>query len=232
LAEVFMQLVCWLRQCLGLVVAVLLLGSVAPASAMTLLDLNEGTSFLSGDGNLEFSFDAGSVALGGALNADLSNYSVITRDDGFRIVGPIAVADGNMGDIVLDYNVSSTRGMANPIVSAEVFFNGSVSAAGSPGGLMASAKVVQDFSNGSSLGVGATGGGFWDKSDSVDFAPIDSLDVSLRDIEVKSLEVGQLAAISVIDQRFNVVPEPGTAMLMLSGGLTGLAVMGVSRRRA
>ena len=216
---------------LAMAIAAVLWVGAGPAGALSLADLNAGMTFMSGDGNLEFSFGEGSVVVEGSLNTDLNSYSVIERWDGFRIVGPIGVADGNQGDIQLDYSVSSTRGMANPIVLAEIFFNGSVSAPESMQAVVATANIAEAFSNGSELGVQVTGGGFWNLNDIASFAPTATLEV-LRDIQVSTLEAGQVAAISVIDQRFAVVPEPGTAMLMLSGGLTGLVVLGRSRRRA
>ena len=206
-------------------IAVLCLGVAAPASALTLGDLNAGDMFTSGNGALEFSFDIGSVVIAGSLNSNLDNYVVVTLDNGFRIVGPIGVADGNVGDILLDYSVSATN-ILNPIISAELSFNGSAF------GLGSTANIAEDFSNGDSLNVAVTGGGFSQKHDMALFGQdIATLDV-LKDIQVISADIGHLASISVIDQRFNVIPEPGTAALMLGGGLVGIAALGRSRRRA
>ncbi len=207
-------------------IAVLCLAVTAPASALTLGDLNAGDMFTSGNGALEFSFDIGSVVIAGSLNSNLDNYVVVTLDNGFRVVGPIGVADGNVGDILLDYSVSATN-ILNPIISAELSFNGSAF------GLGSTANIAEDFSNGDSLNVAVTGGGFSQKHDLALFSePTDLLAVVLKDIQVISVDIGHLASISVIDQRFNVVPEPGTAALMLGGGLVGIAALGRSRRRA
>ncbi len=206
-------------------IAVLCLGVAAPASALSLGDLNAGDMFTSGNGALKFSFGIGSVVVAGSLNSNLDNYLVVTLDNGFRVVGPIGVADGNVGDILLDYSVSATN-VLNPIISAHLSFNGSAF------GLGSTANIAEDFSNGESLAVAVTGGGFSQKTDWVDFPATDLLAVVLKDIQVISVDVGHLASISVIDQRFNVVPEPGTAALMLGGGLVGIAALGRSRRRA
>jgi hypothetical protein len=204
---------------------VLWIGFASTASALTLADLNAGDMFTSGNGGLEFSFGAGSVVVSGSLNSDLDNYEVVVLDDGFRLVGPIGAADGNDGDILLDYSVSATN-LLNPIFSAYLLFNGSAF------GLGSTANIAEDFSNGYSLAVAVTGGGLSQKNDLALFAePTETLAVVLNNIQVMSSGVGQLASISLIDQRFAVVPEPGTAALLL-GGLVGMAVTRRPKRRA
>jgi hypothetical protein len=204
---------------------VLWIGFASTASALTLADLNAGDMFTSGNGSLEFSFGADSVLVSGSLNSDLDNYEVVILDDGFRLVGPIGAADGNDGDILLDYSVSATN-LLNPIFSAHLLFNGSAF------GLESTANIAGELSNGDSLAVAVTGGGLSQKNDLALFAePTETLAVVLKDIQVISFDVGQLASISLIDQRFAVIPEPGTAILLLSG-LVGMAVTRRPRRRA
>ncbi|MBW2243155.1 MAG: hypothetical protein JRH01_14310, partial [Deltaproteobacteria bacterium] len=58
------------------------------AHALSLLDLNAGASFVSGDGDLMFSFEPGSIVLAGALSTDLSIYTVDVLSHGFRVTGP------------------------------------------------------------------------------------------------------------------------------------------------
>ena len=198
------------------------LGGVGAASALTLADLNAGDRFRSGDGMLEFIFEENSVVLAGALNRNLENYEVVPLSDGFMIVGAIGVADGFVGELLLDYSV--TRLAAN-IVGAELFFNGVAFGSG------AYASVVGNLSTGDSLAVAVSGDGLSEASVSAAFAkPVGSIDVH-ADIGLSTRAGAQLASVSRINQRFYAVsPEPGTALL-LGGGLAGLAALGRSRRR-
>jgi hypothetical protein len=199
----------------ALALASLLLAlAAAPAGALTLADLDAGASFDSADGTLTFAFDPGSVVLAGALAADLSLYVVSVFDQGFRIAGPTAVADGGAGMLTLDFSVSAAPGFV--LDGASMFIGGFAS------GLGALALVTDLFDNGAGLGAALTGGGLSQTSDAVGFAPVASLAVT-KIVQVVTLAPAQLAAVTAVEQVFSaVVPEPG-ALPLLGLGLAGLA---------
>ncbi len=204
-------------------VALLGLTLSGAAGALTLADLDGGETFNSGNGRLSFVFEMGSVTVVGDLNSDLSKYEIDILDTGFSIVGPIGVSDGNVGDLALRYTVMASL---NPIASAALFFNGSALGSGS------FAAISEDFlSNGQLVAdmlVLATGGGGSQKTDSAFFGPdVFSLDV-VKDIQVNTVDAGQLAAISVVDQTYLTAPEPATLVLL---GM-GIVALGFRRARA
>jgi hypothetical protein len=205
--------------------AVLALGLLAAlpgeAAALTLADLAGGASFTSGNSLLRFeSFE---VTIGGALDTDssgdaeLGDYVVNVLERGFQIVGPMGVADGNAGDVLVAYDVVGLQGLE--VLAGSLVFNGAAVGTG------ALANVAEDFFTPEGelvedLLVFATGGGAVQK---VDFAPLGSFPVLHveKDILVAS-DGGVLASISFVDQEFTVVPEPGTWLLAMLG-LVGLS---------
>ena len=202
------------------------LGSPGRAGALTLSDLDGGASFMTD--NLIFGdFE---ITVTGSLSTNLTDYAVIPLPGGFRIAGSIAVADGFVGDILIEYTVWAKNDQ--PINGAALSFNGAAL------GLGAAASVAERFfTEGgealppeTSMFVSVTGGGGMDLfDDAVDLEPIFHLRV-LKDINVTTVE-GVSAAISQVDQTFTVVPEPGTIML-LACGLGVLARLGRKRTAA
>jgi len=201
--------------------------SNANAFSISLADLVGGESFTSADGKLMF--DNFEATVSGALSELLSDYNVIVDDapggntpGGFRLVGPIGVAGGSAGDLVLQYDVWS---LGSNIVSASMFFNGAVDGAGAlatitedfrslPGGELLTDRMLVYASAQPDVEM---------LTDEVVFeSPQRHLRV-LKDIMVTA--VGDLAAISVIEQQFTVVPEPSSLGLVILG-LSGLAVAG------
>jgi hypothetical protein len=207
------------RNCLGVAAAlVLAVAAIAPrgAGALTLADLDAGGSFSAGS----LTFDAFDVVLAGDLPIDLGAYAVQVLADGFRISGPISAILGGSGTLLVSYEVSAL----SPIISGA-----SLLAPGATVGAGAQAMVIESLLGPASEvlgslfafdveGVGA------DPDDTANFTPVSSVSV------VKSVMVtgGMLAAMPMVEQRFLAVGEPLT-VLLLAGGLAGLAIAG--RRR-
>ena len=87
------------------------------AWALSLDVLDEGGSLESGD----LTFTDFDVIATGAVSDDLSLYDVSAIDGGLAITGPIAAADGEVGDLLIQFTVSSSAGA---ITGAGLTFNG------------------------------------------------------------------------------------------------------------
>ena len=211
---------------------VLLLAS--EVRALTLADLIAGDNLMTSNGLTFDSFDA---VISGDLATAITpaDLEIVVLSDGFRIAGPISAADGEIGDILLSYSVTQTF-FPNllPIIGASLLSNGVAEGIGAQAGidellLMTPHGVVIAVL--SAFDTGAISGDaiFFDEAS---FDPIHALHVE-KDILVDSVlldgGVGGSARISLIDQRFQVVPEP-TSISLMSLGLAGLAFGGRRRR--
>lgn len=201
-----------------LAVVALLACLLAPASApaLSLLDLDAGASFTSGDGDLMFSFEAGSITLAGALSSDLSLYTVNVLGHGFRVTGPMAVADGGIGVLTLAYDVGTIAGTLGTSTLASL---------PSASGLGALAFLGQSASGLGDLVNAATGGGLSIPNATLT-AQGDATSQVLTSLQLMALQPAQFAAVAFFEQTFGVaVPEPSTGVLLLAG-LLGLALIG------
>lgn len=188
----------------------------ASAPALSLLDLDAGASFTSGDGDLMFSFEPGSIMLAGALSTDLSVYTVDVLSHGFRVTGPMAVADGGVGVLTLAYDVGT---IAGTLATATLTSLPSASGLGALAFLGQSASGLGDLVN------AATGGGL-----NIPHATLTAeggaTSQVLTSLQLMTLQPGQFAAVAFFEQTFGIaVPEPSTGLLLLSG-LLGLALIG------
>ncbi len=171
---------------------------------------------------------AGDLALA-VTNDDLL---ITILADGFQLTGPLSTADGEIGDVLLSFGVFSVS-VATGINGASLLTtgvangNGAQAAVdelilGQPGSHVLG--TLSTFDTGAISGDGVF-------ADAIQFAPQLSIRVT-KDIVLDSFLIGGgpggSARISFIEQRFTVVPEPGT-LALLGIGLTGVGICG--RRR-
>jgi len=185
------------------------------AQALTLADLAGGGSFSAGP----LTFDDFAISVAGDLSTQLDDYAVQVLADGFRVSGPLSALMGESGTLLISYDVSAP---------SDLIDGASLAAPGVAIGTGAQAWVGESLLDGANLlgslfvfdiaGVGSS------PADSVGFAPISHVEVA------KSVHLGSglFSALTVVDQRFFVVPEPLT-LLLLVAGLLGLAASGRQR---
>ncbi len=215
-------------------VALLALGLAGQARALTftLQQVIDMGGFTTPNG-LEFADFDTTIAGDLALAVDNDDLLLAILLDGFQLTGPLSAADGEIGDLLLSFSVTA-QSLANGINGAALLANGVAAGAGAQ---VAVDELIFGLPGGPVLGVlsafdtGATpGDGVF--SDAISFAPQLSIRV-VKDIVVDSVLIGGgaggSARISFVEQRFAVVPEPGTLSL-LATGLLGIAVIG--RRRS
>lgn len=215
--EAHMQLAeSWIRS-MALAIA-LVAGVPHAAHALTLADLDAGGSFDVGS----ITFSDFEISVAGDLSVDLSNYPVQLLSDGFRIAGPLTMLLGGTGTLLVSYVAETTGPLLNGAkLFAPLVAVGPGSAALVSESLLGPGSVLV----GTLLALAVEGGGPPVLSDSVGFAGVSRLEV----VKVVGLQSSILATAPHVDQRFSVVPEPLT-LVMLSGGLVGLTISG--RRRA
>jgi len=203
------------------------LSGQAQASSITLTQaIASGISSL--DGNFTFSnFHADIV---GMISQNTNDYLVKQLSNGFELIGPMAVSDGDVGDLVLGYTVTARPGIL--ITDVHLLHNG----ASSTGGV---ASVVETIFDGSTPIANLFAPGSHSPDDvtglSAEFVfgrGYSTLNVK-KDIAVTAvlnrIRRTSAAHISFVDQTFTI-PEPGT-LLLGSFGLLGLATLGRKRVR-
>jgi hypothetical protein len=216
----------------GLFAGLLALAFSVPAGAISLQQVIDDGGFTTSNG---VTFSNFSVSITGALAGSLTAADLeLTFEEGsgsagFALTGPISAADGELGDVFLSFSVSSAQLIDGALLSA-------INVADGGAGALASVDELIRSGAGAFLGLlstsdtGGPGDGIFD--DSISFAGQTSIRV-MKDILVDSSLLGGgqggSARISFVSQTFTFVPEPGTLLLVL-GGLGGLAINGRSRR--
>lgn len=198
--------------------AILALGFPHPARALSLADVE---SFRSLNEVLTFSnFDV--LASGSLDDLDLGSVEIVLTETGFgfELVGPLSAFDGEIGDLIVRFDVDSVV----PLLSYRLSFNGAATEPGSG----ASVTVTFDGLDEQAF-VFATGAGGLRLDDQVDLqgGPMHlrlTADILLDSDTISGLPGS--AVISVIGHEFTVVPEPASALL----GLLGLAAALTLRR--
>jgi hypothetical protein len=193
--------------------ALLLAASAGGARALTLDDLAGGASFATGP----LTFSDFEVIVTGDLSLDLAAYPVQVLADGFRLSGPLSVLLGDAGTVLLSYVVTAT----DPIgVGASLLAPGSAIGDGSQAWvgetlLDAASQPLGALFAYTVVGVGS------DTFEQTSFAAVSTVQVA------KTLHVGSglFAALPLVEQRFLVVPEPLT-LVLLTLGISGLAFWG------
>jgi hypothetical protein len=169
--------------------------------------------------------------LAGVLTAQ--DLLVEVLGDGFRLTGPISAADGELGDVLLSFEVAA-ESEANAIIGASLFSNVAANGVGAQAAV--DELIVMDASGSvlALLSTFNTGGSLGEEifSDAASFDPQLRVRVE-KDILVDSALVGGgpggSARISLIEERFQVVPEPG-ALTLFGVGLAALSRTAGRRR--
>jgi hypothetical protein len=194
-------------------VALAALVVAAPARALTLADLAGGGSFSAGP----LTFANFAVSVSGDLSLDLADYPVQVLADGFRLSGPLSALLGDAGTLLLSYTVTALDPIvvgASLLMPATTIGAGSVAYVGESLLDAANLPIASLFAF-DVEGVGAS------PFDAAPFAPTATLQVA----KVVSVASGLFSAIPLVEQRFLVVPEPLT-LVLLTIGLGGLAFWG------
>jgi hypothetical protein len=189
------------------------------AGAITLDALASGGSFSTG----VLTFSAFEVTLGGDLPADLATYPVQVLEGGFRLSGPLSVLFGDVGTLILSYDVSVSD--PSGILGVSLFADPTVIGAGSQAYVGESIFGPGDVPVGSLFVYGVAGFGE-DPLDALALAGPTQVHVATT-ITVRS---GTFAAVPFVDQRFVVVAEP-VSLGLIASGLAGLALFGRPQTR-
>jgi hypothetical protein len=203
-----------------------------PAAAVPLSTLVSGTDLDSSSGELRFGSFTASVS--GVLDPDLSVYDLAATANGFDLTSssPMLVTDSDVGTLTIEYDVSILLGGLSLQAAELSYVTGAVEFSG------AQAAVLEDLLDAAggnpipgdaALDVLTTGdAGTVRDTDTAVFVQRTDLHV-VKSIVLSGGGLGNTSEITSVSQQFTVVPEPGTAALLVLGlvFLVGVA----SRRR-
>jgi len=215
--------------CMTLLCAVSLAGA-ARALSFNVADVHDDTVLISLNGQLEFSHFQFFLE-----PADDADFTLTLLDDGLQLTGPMSAANGDSAEFYFAYQVSA--------VDPNALINGA--------SLFAPTSIVDDFSptfakTGKTIFNGPMGpeigvpppidvletanydGGYTEFAQTT-FDPRETLTI-YDGVRLFTAGPGDSAEAELISNRFAVVPEPGT-LVLLGSGLLGLILAGRRSRR-
>jgi len=208
--------------------ALALVGLSGPAQATSITLTQAIASGISSlDGNFVFSNFSAHIA--GMISGNTNDYLVAQLSNGFELIGPFAVSNGDVGEMLLGYTVTARPGIL--IKDVHLLHNGASTTGGSASVVETIFDGVEPIANLFAPGSHAPDDVAGLSADFVFGTTYSTLNVK-KDIAVTAaisrLRRSSDAHISFVDQRWTFVPEPGT-LLLGSVGLLGLATLGRKR---
>ncbi|HEY8154124.1 MAG TPA: PEP-CTERM sorting domain-containing protein [Myxococcota bacterium] len=216
-----------LAGCMTLMCGVLLAGA-ARALSLNVADVHNDLVLFSPNGQLVFSHIEFFLE-----PADDADFTLTLLDDGLELTGPMFAEDGDSAEFYFRYQVSAVN--PDALINGVTLFAPSEIVDDLYPTFAKTSKTILDGPPGPIVGVGPlidlletfNFAGTYTELDSAAFTPRATITV-IDGVRLSTGGPGDSAEVLSISNRFAVVPEPGT-LVMLGGGLLGLALAG--RRR-
>jgi hypothetical protein len=218
-----------LAGCMTLICGVFLAGA-AHALSFNVADIENDTVLVSPNGQLVFSKIEFFLE-----PADDDDFTLTLLDDGLELTGPMSVADGDSAEFYFSYQVSAVN--PDALINGVSLFAPSEIVDDLFPTFAKTSKEILDGPPGPILGKGPlidlletmNFGDTYTETDATTFDPRATITV-IDGVRLSTGGLGDSAEVFSISNRFAVVPEPST-LVLLGGGMLGLTLAGRRPRR-